>query len=255
MGSGEAREAAERIEAIYGDDLVAADGVLHVAAVWGEAADRFRVLRIGPDSPRSATDEFALGLARVRADAILTTGRILRDEPDTTHALPGREAGRLAAWRRECRLRREPPLSVVLSSGRELDLGHPLFAQARRALVLTTQQGAARLAEPARRRGVEVLARARPGPRDSLALLRERGFRSISVEAGPSSARALYEDPIAVDELLLSVYRGAAPPDSVRGAAFPDPDRLRRHFYVPAPAWEVREASGRWAFSRHLRRR
>ena len=68
-----------RLEALYGvRELPRAAGVLHVAAVWAERPDRLTVLEITAQTPKSDDDAFALSLARARADAVLTTGAILR---------------------------------------------------------------------------------------------------------------------------------------------------------------------------------
>ena len=90
----EVGEVDRRVAALYGEvDWRGARGVLQVAAV----ADRAWVaIAIGPAAPSSATDRFVLGFARARSDAIVTTGAILRAEPDLVHELsdrPGRGAG------------------------------------------------------------------------------------------------------------------------------------------------------------------
>jgi len=243
-----------RSEVLYGGALEGATGVLHVCAVWRERPDRYRILRIGPRTPRSETDTFALGMARARAEAVVTTGQILRDERETTHRLPPAYEQELAAWRREVLHRDRDALSVVLSSGRDLPLEHPLFTHGGRAVVVTTEQAAARIGDAAFARGVEVVGRSAPGPRDVLEFLRGRGLETIAIEAGASTAAQLYEDPVAIDELLLSVYCGAALPEALRGAAFPDPERVRQLFREPNAPHSTEEPSGRWTFHRYLRR-
>ena len=79
------------------------DGVVHVTALWAPPEGERRTLLIGEHSPKSDHDFFSLNLARARADAILVTGKILREEPTLRYDLQG--AGELpaalAAWRRE----------------------------------------------------------------------------------------------------------------------------------------------------------
>jgi riboflavin biosynthesis pyrimidine reductase len=254
MGA-DADACAQRILALFGDALLEPAGVLHVVAVWRGArpGDPLRVLRIAKRTPRSDTDQFALAVARARADAIVTTGKVLRDEPALTHALPGPDevARGLAAWRARCLRRSAPPLSVVLSARADLDLDHPLF-RAGAPVVLYTSVGAAReLRSRARARGVELIARERPGLRDAIAHLREtRGAATVTVEAGPSSAAALYADAPAVDELMLSVFEEAKLPDEVLGAPLIESRRLAQLFDRTSPPREVLESSGRWTFQR-----
>lgn len=242
--------AAERIRRLFGDPLEAPPGVLQVAAVWSDPADALVSLRIAARTPRSETDGFCLALARARCDAIVTTGRILREEPGVRHVLPPD----LAAWRRERRGCPDPPRSVVLTGRPDLDLEHPLLRDAAGALVVSSPAAAAGLRERADPARIEVVARAAPSLRDTLALLRdERGLASVCVEAGPSSSAALYDAPLAVDELMLSVFRGERIDDSVRGGRFVAADRLAEHF-TERHACECREESGTWLFRRLVRR-
>jgi riboflavin biosynthesis pyrimidine reductase len=183
---------------------------------------------------------------------------VLRDEPGVTHAFPTAPelAEQLAAWRRERLHKRAPPLAVVLSTGRQLDLDHPLFRSGAPAAVYTSRAGAERLRAAARERGVQVVARARPGLRDAIAHLRdERGAATIVVEAGPSSASRLYAAPLAVDELMLSVFEEPRVPEGVAGGPLFDEPLLKRLFEAASPVCECTEPSGRWSFRRLRARR
>jgi riboflavin biosynthesis pyrimidine reductase len=248
------RAASERIDArlraLYGE-VPGEVGVLHVAAVAPAPDGELRVLRVGPGAPRSATDDFALSLARARVDAIVTTGRILRHEPATTHVLigPASQCADLRAWRALRLGRDRPPRSAVLSSGRELDLDHPLLRAAERPLVLTGSAAASRLTEAARARGIEVVGVEPLDLRGALAALREHGMRAIGIEAGPDTALGLYEPPLAVDELMLSVYEGPALPAEVLGGPFIAEERIAR--LLPRRSRSARE--GAWRFERHAR--
>ncbi len=247
----------EWIRALYGDAAALARpaGVLHVTAVW-QAPDAARLvtLRILAETPRSAYDARALGLARARSDAIVTSGRILREEPDLTHAplVPEAEAAGLAAWRRERLGKPAPTRSLVLTSGRGLDLEHPLFRAAPGALVFTGEAAARALAAPARRAGVEVVGHPEPGLRAALDWLEAHGLPDVAVEAGPSTALELYRPPLRVDELMLSVFEEPGLPAPVRGGDFLAPAELDRLLPRAGRATERREPSGRWRFERRL---
>jgi riboflavin biosynthesis pyrimidine reductase len=253
IGTMAALDAAERIEArareLFGE-LRRDVGVLHVAAVAREPGGGLRVLRIGPRTPASDADRFSLSLARASVDAILTTGQILRDEPEVTHELL-EEAEDLRAWR-AARLGREGPArSAVLTRGAEIDLDHPLLRGAWRPLILTSPRAAIRLQAEAARRGIEVVGLEALDARAALAELRARGASGIGVEAGPATALALYDAPVAVDELWLSVFEGPLPP-GVAGAPFLDAARLDRIMPCAAPARRIVEPSGPWRFERRV---
>ncbi len=241
------------IRSVYGDraDLARPVGVLHVTAVWRAPEGGLVTLKILPETPKSATDARALSLARARADAIVTSGRILREEPTLTHATHGPEAERagLAAWRRERLGRASPARSVVLSSGRDLDPAHPLFRAAVDPVVFTGEEGARNL----KGGGVGVVGHPEPSLRAAIDWLQDQGLRNVSIEVGPTTALGLYREPFRVDELMLSIFeeRDLAPP--VRGAPFLDPTDLEAHLRRAAPPAAVREPSGLWRFERHVR--
>lgn len=202
-------------------------------------------MRIEHDTPKSELDFFALNFARARADAIVVTGRILREEPGLRYDLqgPGALPEGLAAWRAAAGLR-EPPLLVVLTSGRGLDLEHPAFHSWARPLIFTSVDAAAGLAGgPVDAVGVE-----RPSLRGLLRHLAERGARGVSIEAGPSTAVPLYDAPLGVDELMLSVFRGPLA-ERLRAGAFLSAAELDRRLPAVNPAAH----EGEWTFS--LRRR
>ena len=62
-----------------------------------------RVIAIGEEAPKSPTDLFILNLARSRADAVVTTGNLLRTEPRLTHLIEGptETQEQLGAWRQK----------------------------------------------------------------------------------------------------------------------------------------------------------
>jgi riboflavin biosynthesis pyrimidine reductase len=227
------------------------DGVVHVTALCEAGDGEPRTLLIGPDSPRSDHDFFALNLARARADAILVTGKVLRAEPTLRYDLQGkaRAPAALAAWRREIAGRDTPPLLCVLTSGRGLDVTHPAFTSWATPLVFTSPAGAERLADAP----FEVVPAAEPSARAAVTYLREqRAARCVSIEAGPSTSRSLYDEPALVSELLLSLFLGAAPAHVV-GEPLVPMARVHELLGDGSPHEERHEPSGPWRFQRFLR--
>ena len=217
-----AADVERQLLAMYGDDLPAAPpAVLHVTSAW-RRGERLVTLRINEHAPPSAVDFFVLNVCRARADAIITTGEILRREPAMHHGLqgPGTVSRALAEWRRERLGKIAGPVSLVLTSGRDLDLDHPLFKRATRAVIFTSPAGAKRL-PGAGERGIDVVADPGASPRRALELVQERyGAATVSLESGPSTARLLYQPPLAVDELMLSIYEATELDARARGDEF-----------------------------------
>lgn len=264
-------------------------GLLQVTAIDARARS---VIAIGPGAPASATDRFVLGFARARADAIVTTGAILRAERDLVHRFSD-DAVEDAAWRgwRADRLgRREPPCLLILSLGGELPLDHPALVGSARAIVWTSQAGKLRLGRANGR--LEVRVGIGAGSRETLPhacrpehpsaaealsdayhwLRDELGAETVAIEAGPGATLGLYEAAggdsakfalaassspriARVDELLLSVYAGGAP-TPVAGPAFPATEQLAAYFSgteQPGTRVRVEEPSGAWLFERYRR--
>ncbi|MEM9553942.1 MAG: hypothetical protein AAGC60_06770 [Acidobacteriota bacterium] len=236
-------------------------GVVQVAAAWLRRPDRLALLRTAAGAPRAAFDTFALGLARARADAILTTGEIVRHEPELRHGLdalevPGWRLGAaLESWRRETLGKAGPPLTLVLSSGRDLDLDHPLFSGPSRTLVFTDRDGVWRLESAAMDRGIEVVAHPAPGPRSAVEFLRTAfGAATVLIEAGSSTSRPLYDEPPVIDELLLSIDRTESLDPRWRGPAFLDLQTLNAYFDASTRPYRVAGDDGPWELLRFVRR-
>ena len=245
-----------RIVALFGaSDLARFEGVSHVTAVWEPPSRGALVtLKIGEHTPKSDHDFFVLNLARARADAIVTTGKMLRDEPSTRYDLqgPGTLPESLAEWRRERAGRADPPWLLVLTSGRDLPLEHPALHGAPRPIVYTTREAARDLAPRLRGSRIELVGVDDPSARSAIAHLRDgRGARLVSIEAGPSTSRPLYGDPCAIDELLLSVYAELALDPRVHGKPLLSLAELTAKLPHATTPVEVREPSGRWRFSLH----
>ena len=246
-----AERVARRARNLYGVELGALEGALHVMAVQARPGGEHRVIRIGPSSPKSETDFFVLGLARARVEGILISGSILRAEPELRYDMQPD----LTAWRREVAGLEAPPWLLVLTRGADLPAAHPAFESEARPIVLTSTNAAPALrrALPSR---VEVVGLDSPSPRAAVAHLREeRGCRGVSIEAGPSVALPLYGAHGAqlIDELMLSVYWGELAPEA-EGHPFFSDDELAAHLVRAGAPTLVDEPSGRWTFSRWLRR-
>ncbi len=245
-----AGDIAARVESLYGAALEERPAVLHTTALWRDPQGGFRTLKIGPATPASETDRFALGLARARADAILTTGKILREESALRHRYLDDERGdrAFAAWRQRRLGRAQRPESVVLSGGRGIDWEHPLFHDGAPVWVVTDVAAAAALRDKAPA-AVRIVGREKPGVRDTLDWLRDR-VQCVCVEAGSSTTAALYTNPVLVDELMMSECRVETLPDEVKGPAF---EASLEAFELLGRTERV-EASGVWRFSRYRRR-
>lgn len=272
-----------RLERLFGQgiDWRRETGVLHVTAIGSRPR---AAIAVGPAAPRSRTDRFVLGFARARADAIVTTGAILRAEPELVHRTSddALEADAWTHWRSEVLGRTTRPLLLVLSASGEIDLHHPALAAAPRAIVWTTASGRARIGRSQGRieivtdgdrsgasERVEVEVGSADGPTRALFALsaairwlrRSASSQTVVIEAGPRSTQGLYAlDPsgarevVSIDELLLSVYAGGSFP-SRAGPDFPTSERLAAYFSSAEPRARARvdETSATWLFERYRR--
>lgn len=230
---------------LYGDVSLAAEGVLHVTAVWRAPDGALVTLKINERTPKSEYDFFALNLARARADAIVVTGKVLRDEPGVRFALQGAAAGGLRRWRCEVHGRGETPWLVVLTSGRDLDLDHPAF-DGQRTVVVTSETAASALVAPP---NVELVGLPSPSIRAAIQYARDAlHAKIVSIEAGPTTTRPLYRDPCRVDELMLSVYEEASIPNEAHGPELVPFPELERLLGPASSACRIEEPSGTWSF-------
>ena len=257
--SGDAQDIGAVLEEIYGPvDWQAAGGVVHVTAI--AAADR-TTIALGPAAPSSEMDRFVLGFARARAEALVTTGSILRAEPDLVHRY-AEEASRDAEWKawREAALGRgAAPGLMLLSRTGDFPLGHPAIEAAESGFVWTSSATRSRLG--ARIGELEVVAAeqfeaGRTGLSGALAFARTRhGLTDIAIEAGPSATRELYEPGAAtvrppVDELMLSLYEGELAKPA-RAAEFASEVQVRAARLQRLSRHREEEPSGVWFFERH----
>jgi hypothetical protein len=245
-----------RIAAVWGPQAVAwmheRPAVQHVlAVVQPEGSDMLHVLRIAPGGPSHPDDAFSLALARARADQILLTAQILREEPELTYAYgvgpdaahdPGAAGGlaswQLAAWRR-LRLRRvDPPELVIITKRGDVPAGHPIFKGNWPVRVLAPVGVVATLRESLPNQ-VQVEALSELEATSPIAVVdrlraeasKHRGH-VLSIEAGPSFARALYpEDGIPkCDEVLLSEVAAVSVAEAFVGPRWIPRQRLAREY-------------------------
>jgi riboflavin biosynthesis pyrimidine reductase len=221
-------------------------GVIHVLSAV-ETGGRLHVIKIGPKAPKSSTDFFVLNFWRAHADAILTTAAIARAEPGLSHALQGPQANELATYRRVRLQKLDPPLCAILTRSGDVPAAHPMWNDKVDYRVLTSPERSAELQASLGGRAT-VVGIADLGARQAVEWLRAQGARRILIEAGPSTANALYDATPGVDHLLVSRYEGIFDPDAV-GGALPETSRLFAGRSRVACS-ERTEESGPWRFER-----
>lgn len=236
----DSREEVEaRAVALYGEVPGPVSGVLHVVAAASEGP-ALTVLRLGEHSPKSPTDFFVLQLARARSSAIVISGSVLRAEPDLCYELPGEGFN-------ELRGHVAPPWLLVLTRSGDLPREHPVWESWVRPIVYT---GDAPLDLPPQ---VAVVRDDAPTPRRAIRhLFDDRGCRGVSIEAGPRVAVPLYDEPMVVNEMMLSTFEGELAPEA-RGGRFLDEPAIEDRMRLAGGPTAVDEASGRWTFRRYLR--
>ena len=204
-----------------------AEGISHVAAgvVRGGDLQLFHVDH--PVAPKSRFDRFLLDLSRLRAEAIVITGKILRDEPALSYAVDPGWADAFAALRRAHGLRERPLLAVLTRAPAALE--HPLMSSP----------------------DVE-LTPLRASLADAIEATRARGARSISIEAGPSVASELYRPGSPLGELLFHRFEEALPEDALVGA-FASEALVERTLGSPRSAVPLLEGSTRSVVLRYAR--
>ena len=245
------RAVADRVQEIYGENLVADAGVVQVSSGWEDADSDLHGIRIGPSAPRSSTDEFVLGLARARADVVVTTGRILRQEPDLQYRLSEAADLNLAAWRHDQLRRRTPAEILILTSGQDLDWDHPIFGGVSSVSLFMGTDAAASEMVASRPPGVRVIPDSAPSLQSLLQFLRARtDVGTISLEVGPSTAGSLYRRPGWIQEWMLSVYLAVSLPKAVMSGLWPNAAARAAAGLSLKSEHIQEEESGTWAFQR-----
>jgi len=239
--------------ALFGSRFEIRPAVSHSFAAWSSAEDApLTTIRINEHSPKNELDFLALHIARARADAIIITGKILREEPELAYDLRSdpRWGDALASWR----LRRwglcDPPWLLILTSGRDLDFEHPIFHGWARPIIFTSDRAATRRLADA---PCPVVRDDAPDLRRAIHHLQvSRDCDCVSIEAGPSTVRSLYERPMVVKELLLSVYVEASLDELAKGPPLIKLSEVRAMFRTETSA-NHRSQGQHWSFHR-LRR-
>jgi riboflavin biosynthesis pyrimidine reductase len=239
--------------ALFGSRLDTRPGVSQSFAAWRETQDApLTAININEHAPKSELDWLALHISRARADGIVITGKILRDEPELTYDLRAdpRWGDALLQWRERRWGLLEPPWLLVLTASGEIDFSHPVFHGWCRPMVFTNDRTATRKLAAA---PCSVVSDASPDIRSAIQHLQiDRQCECISVEAGPSTSRDLYERPMLVKELLLSVYLEPTLDECAKGEPLVTLAEVRRLFHNETSA-NHRDHGDHWSFYR-LRR-
>ncbi len=237
---------------IFGD-TPPRQGVLQVVATWRHPNGALEVMSTDADAPRCPEDGFALALGRARADAILTTGAILRQEPELrhTHGAGHPLAMAMADWREKNGPRR-PAATVIMTRSRDLDLDHPIF-ESDQVFVFTGDDAPTSLGIELARRGAMLMSDPDPSPRSCLARLTRAGYAAITIEAGPHVARTLYEDPVIVDQLMMTTYLAPALDERLHRGVLIDEAQLLARFGPVRSEYPTETAEGPWTLRRFAR--
>ncbi|MET0388593.1 MAG: hypothetical protein ABW321_21660, partial [Polyangiales bacterium] len=222
-----------------------------LSAVRAEPA-RWHVIRINAHAPKSETDFFVLNFWRASCDVTVTSAQVARAEPQLSHVVAGPLAQGLAAYRTHVLGKRAPAWCAMLTRGEGVSPEHRVFNEGVRMVLLTPPDRVAQLTQQMGTRA-EVVGLDALDVRRAVAYVRSQGARTIMVEAGPSTASALYEPPPLVDHLLISRCGAEVSPAAV-GGALPTDDRLFGGLtqLTSAPS---DEQSGPWRFEHWVRAR
>jgi hypothetical protein len=239
--------------ALFGSPLDSRPSLSHSMAVWSAGNDApLTAIRINEHGPKSDLDFLSLHIARARADGIVITGKILRDEPTLRYDLraDSRWGDALTCWRERRWALFEPPWLLILTASGEFDFAHPVFHGWGRPLIFTTDRTATRKLAAA---PCPVVSDQAPDIQRAIQHLQvTRECECVSIEAGPSTVRSLYERPMPIKELLLSVYLGASLDERARGEPVIELSKLRAMFRTETSATH-RDREQYWSFHRFCR--
>lgn len=239
--------------ALFGSPLDSRPRVSQSFAAWRASKNAaLTTIKINEHAPKSELDWLALHISRARADAIIITGKTLRVEPTLEYDLRAdpRWGDALAEWRKHRWGLKRPPWLLILTGRGDVDFEHPVFRSDVRPVIFTSDRAAGRklAASP-----VPVIADEAPSIRHAIRHLQlARDCDSVSIEAGPSTARNLYERPIAVQELLLSVYLEPSLAEGAIGPPLIELSEVRAMFQSETSATH-RDRGQHWSFHK-LRR-
>ncbi len=151
-------------------------------------------------------------------------------------------------------MKRQPPVTLVLASSRDLDLDHPIFRCWTRPVVYTTRQTQWELESRAPDYGVELVGVDAPTAGSAIEFLRRSfGAATIALEASLRVCQELYDPPPAVDEVLLSVCRAPRIPADSLGRPFLSAEQLSRRFPRHSEPYRVAAEGGEWSIQRFRR--
>lgn len=237
--------------AIYGELTPAPTGVIHIASAVRRTPGQLHVIKIQDAAPKSSTDWFVLNFWRTHCDAILTTGQILRAEPQLSYAPKEPLGAGLTYYREQVLGKSGVTRCAILTRGGQLPPDHRVFRPTAgvEVLVLTSPESASQLQEVLEDRakvvGIEAL-----DARTAVDFLKRTGSQTIGIEAGPSVAGTLYgaRTPAAqaVEHLMLSICNAPIEPRSVGGALPPDAELFAGLRLVSEVTRS--EESGEWRF-------
>lgn len=251
----DAEDVAAAVERAWGDPL-RARGVIHAVEVWAEDRGRYAALAGERREPLCLHGSWSHGIARARADAILTSTGRLRREPDLDHRLDATASPRraLEAWRRDVLRKPEPPVSLIFAADEAPDLDHPVFHHRARAVVYTSRRIGWHLESRAADHGVEVVAVDEPTLPQAVGFLRGAfGAATLAIETEPAEAMALYGAAPTVDEVMLSACRAPRVPADAVAAPFLTAEQLVRAFPDVSKPHRVDAGGVEWSFHRFRR--
>ena len=132
---------------LFGSPLRDRPPITHSFAAWrADPSAPLTTININEHSPRSELDWLSLHISRARTDAIVITGKILRDEPNLSYDLRAdpRWGDALVLWRERHWGLAELPWLLILTSSGDIDFTHPVFTSQVRPIVFTSDRTAAR---------------------------------------------------------------------------------------------------------------
>jgi riboflavin biosynthesis pyrimidine reductase len=141
----------------------------------------------------------------------------------------------------------EPILCAILTRSGDLPLDHQLWNDRVQYRVLTAPERTTEVQSQVGSRAT-VVGVPDLGAASAVAWLRAQGAKHILIEAGPSTANALYASTPGVDHLLLSRFEGAFVPAAVGGELVESPRLFAGLSRVACS--ERTEESGPWRFER-----
>ena len=133
--------------ALFGSQLDTRPAVSQSFAVWRAAEDEpLTTININEHAPKSELDWLALHISRARADGIIITGKVLRDEPNLSYSLEAdpRWGDALLQWRERRWGICDPPWILILTGRGEIDFDHPVFHGWGRPMIFTSDRAATR---------------------------------------------------------------------------------------------------------------